>query len=277
MVAVMEVSEKDIETLREAIDGCGGSSYTQALAILDRLSPPAPEVDEATLVWREMTAQAYEAVNNSRMAEGWRTGEMDASKWQAGQLHHLREVLAAKDAERDHREKAWLGWQERCLKAESELAALRAEIERLKADNMPPEGYKNLYIAARDCIFDANKLGRIEDGWLLLENVNVSVAPKAAERNPAEPIAVIRFDKSTPGNENEMPKVISCNWQPDGECEVYLRPAIAEAEARGRREALEAATARLEWYRQYGAGMIDQRGFAASLIAELKRMMTGGK
>ena len=37
-----------------------------------------------------------------------------------------------------------------------------------------------------------------------------------------EPVAVIRFDKTTRGNENEMPKVISCNWQPDGEYRVFL-------------------------------------------------------
>ena len=37
----------------------------------------------------------------------------------------------------------------------------------------------------------------------------------------AEPVAVIRFDRGAPGNENEMPKVISCDWQPDGEYRLY--------------------------------------------------------
>lgn len=36
------------------------------------------------------------------------------------------------------------------------------------------------------------------------------------------PVAVIEFARGRPGNENEMPRVISCNWQPDGQYPVYL-------------------------------------------------------
>lgn len=44
----------------------------------------------------------------------------------------------------------------------------------------------------------------------------------------AEPVAVIRFERNKPGNENEMPKVISCNRLPDGDYQVFLAPQPAE-------------------------------------------------
>ena len=51
-----------------------------------------------------------------------------------------------------------------------------------------------------------------------------------------DPVAVLRFAKGQPGNENEMPKVISCNWLPDGEYPVFLaKPTTPE-----RAKALEA-------------------------------------
>ena len=195
MVEAVELSEdmadKTRKALAEAAPYVSTPVFVEVAQFFDRLSPPAPEVDEATKVWRESRYREEDTIADYEAAFSYRSGARDSARASQAAISYLREVLAAKDAERDHREKAWLGWQERCLKAESELAALRTEIERLKADNMPPEGYKNLYIAARDCIFDANKLGRIEDGWLLLENVNVSVAPKAAERNTAEPVSEI--------------------------------------------------------------------------------------
>jgi hypothetical protein len=41
----------------------------------------------------------------------------------------------------------------------------------------------------------------------------------------AGPVAVLKFERGTPGRENEMPRVVSCNWMPDGEYEVYLAAA----------------------------------------------------
>ena len=39
----------------------------------------------------------------------------------------------------------------------------------------------------------------------------------------AHPLAVLRYQRGTPGRENEMPEVVSCaNWLPDGEYPVYL-------------------------------------------------------
>ena len=37
-----------------------------------------------------------------------------------------------------------------------------------------------------------------------------------------EPVAVLRFASKVPGNENEMPVVLSCNRLPDGEYRVFL-------------------------------------------------------
>ena len=55
----------------------------------------------------------------------------------------------------------------------------------------------------------------------------VDAAPQAPAQADAQAdcTAVIRFDHSTKGNENEMPKVVSCNRLPDGDYRVYLRPA----------------------------------------------------
>jgi len=42
--------------------------------------------------------------------------------------------------------------------------------------------------------------------------------------NAYSAFAVLKFDNSAPGRENEMPSVLSCNWLPDGEYPVYLQP-----------------------------------------------------
>lgn len=188
----MEVSEKDIETLREAIDGCGGSSYTQALAILDRLSP-APEVDEATVWTRRLFLLEYpgeeKAINN---------GDRDGNPYFKRVADYLRQAIAELIASKDGEIAMLTGERDRQYdenvnriaaegaaivrveKAESELAALRAE-------NEPPAGYKHIKLACKNTIFDFNRLNRPDGTWILLDGVNVNVTPKAAERNTAEP------------------------------------------------------------------------------------------
>ena len=53
---------------------------------------------------------------------------------------------------------------------------------------------------------------------------------------PAEPVATIRYERGTPGKENDMPKVVSCNWLPDGVYSVYATPhteaVLSDAEER---------------------------------------------
>jgi len=50
----------------------------------------------------------------------------------------------------------------------------------------------------------------------------------------AEPVAQIEFARGVSGRENEMPRVISCNWLPDGTYSVYLRPPVHEPVGRWR-------------------------------------------
>lgn len=61
------------------------------------------------------------------------------------------------------------------------------------------------------------------EAWATFENH----APALAAMQQQECHAVLRYDRTTPGNENEMPKVLSCNWLPDGEYQVFLRPQQA--------------------------------------------------
>ena len=38
---------------------------------------------------------------------------------------------------------------------------------------------------------------------------------------PVQPVAVLRYQRGTNGRENEMPQVVSCNWLPDGDYQVF--------------------------------------------------------
>lgn len=56
----------------------------------------------------------------------------------------------------------------------------------------------------------------------------VSAALAALRSMPqGEPVATIRYERGTPGKENDMPKVVSCNWLPDGVYSVYATPPPA--------------------------------------------------
>ena len=47
-------------------------------------------------------------------------------------------------------------------------------------------------------------------------------AQSPAASQPSERHATLRYERGTPGNENDMPSVVSCNWLPDGDYAVYL-------------------------------------------------------
>jgi len=49
-----------------------------------------------------------------------------------------------------------------------------------------------------------------------------ALATQQEAQPQAEPFARIEFRRGTPGKENDMPTVVSCNWLPDGIYEVYL-------------------------------------------------------
>ena len=54
------------------------------------------------------------------------------------------------------------------------------------------------------------------------------------------PVAVLKFERGTPGRQNEMPRVVSCNRMPDGEYEVYLAAAHPAEGVPNERAAFEA-------------------------------------
>lgn len=42
----------------------------------------------------------------------------------------------------------------------------------------------------------------------------------------AQPVAQLEFARGVSGRENEMPRVVSCNWLPDGTYSVYLQTPV---------------------------------------------------
>lgn len=56
----------------------------------------------------------------------------------------------------------------------------------------------------------------------------LSVIAEADRKGRGEPVAVIRYERNTPGRENEMPRVISCNRLPDGDYPVFTVPQPAD-------------------------------------------------
>lgn len=291
----------EIETLRDTLNKHveDRPELNAAVAILNRLSPPAPEVDEAT-VWTRKVLHAHQRAMTPPDS-GW--GNMSYEK---GSYDHLdvfkapcqvlSELIASKDAE-IAKAQLWAMEQHKCAdEYASELAALRAENERLKGDVLPPDGYKNLHIAARDCIFDANGLGRIEDGWLLLESVNVSVTSKAAERNTAEPatdtapVVEVTVDGGMDAEAVEQAELLWAQlpvirkWTsiPTHEkalvCHL-LSTYRTEAEARGRREALENAIeiATQQGDDEWSGSNPGCMKSCIDIADKLKRLMTEGK
>ena len=65
-----------------------------------------------------------------------------------------------------------------------------------------------------------------------LNKVFESEAELAALKGEQVPVAVIQFSKhrklpdGSKPDWNEMPKVVSCNWLPDGTYNVYLHPQV---------------------------------------------------
>lgn len=71
---------------------------------------------------------------------------------------------------------------------------------------------------------DAFVLTRSEGLWTV-RTLDAWRHLNAASQAPAtggDAVAVLRFANGLPGNENEMPTVVSCNWPPDGEYRVFL-------------------------------------------------------
>lgn len=67
------------------------------------------------------------------------------------------------------------------------------------------------------------------------ENTWNIIGPLVLTSGRNEPVAVLRYERGTPGKENDMPRVVSCDWLPDGEYKVFAAsPAPQEAQVIGR-------------------------------------------
>lgn len=179
----------EIETLRKIINGeldreADYAAIIAANKTLDRLSPPEPEqLDEATKIWREMRARGADEQGFVRTAAEYRGGYIDLMAPSVKEISYLRQVLseliASKDAEierlkgeADEGEKLAEQYHNIAEDIESELAALRAENERLK-----------------DTIAD---LGVDLDEWQRCERAAGNIpSPKAAEPKTGLALGVV--------------------------------------------------------------------------------------
>jgi hypothetical protein len=93
-----------------------------------------------------------------------------------------------------------------------------------------------------------------------LDNARAALA--ALRSMPAEPVATIRYERGTPGKENDMPKVVSCNWLPDGVYSVYATP---HTEAVRMSEAEIDAITKAQWGEQIGAMYAAYRAYARAV------------
>ena len=140
--------------------------------------------------------------------------------------------------------------------AASELRRLHAELETLTLyKNLADEYGLSIFKDLKDLTTEIENLreklktyedlgGAADDVQLLrmgyaaarleVESLKAQLAERASHgQAPAQavpaavawPVAVLKFERGTPGRENEMPRVVSCNWMPDGEYEVYLAAA----------------------------------------------------
>lgn len=91
-----------------------------------------------------------------------------------------------------------------------------------------PEPYCNAHDDADACypdMFSEHQMRAFADATCALRASHGQAPSQAAPSAVAGPVAVLKFERGTPGRENEMPRVVSCNWMPDGEYEVYLAAA----------------------------------------------------
>jgi len=270
VVEDMELSAEDIATLRSAERALYNRPGLQDLikSMADRLSPPEPEQPDEATVWTRKVLHAEYQIT------AYATGEMDDRAQFINARRVLSELIASKDAE-IAKAQLWAMKQHKCAdEYASELTALRAENERLKNDalqkkhgariaydmKMPPYPYQT-------------------------PNIGGSMAFRtAAERNPAGPGPW----PGDPDHRETMPvdtaPVVEVTAWANKQADLVDRAhsIITEAEARGRREALEKTDD--EWReiirKVFAAAKICPAHYSYNPLAairELKRLMTEGK
>lgn len=112
--------------------------------------------------------------------------------------------------------------------ARKALAELREAVEGCANALQEGEGFDEAW----EKVTEAEKQAHT---WLVMDAGNVAARLSAIKNKQdtlspavAQPVAVIRFEHKVPGKENEMPRVISCNWLPDGEYQVFLSAEVAQ-------------------------------------------------
>lgn len=151
----------------------------------------------------------------------------------AAAMEWLGDELNASDAATEEGE--WLdpifdAAQERWPQyAQAALAAVAVPTKVIEALEMLENGALNVAINAK------NRGDGYDEGYanamakLARETLDaLAAAPAGAPVVLSAPDAVLRFERSTAGKENEMPSVVSCNWLPDGEYKLYTEQQVRD-------------------------------------------------
>lgn len=95
-------------------------------------------------------------------------------------------------------------------------------VARAIAANLGEQDYGEAFQLRADLKLDYIDQGETDFGEL-------AKAAIRAVLDGVEPVAVLRFNHDLTSEHNEMPKVVSCIWQADGEHMVYSLDALKEA------------------------------------------------
>ena len=104
-----------------------------------------------------------------------------------------------------------------------DYAALEAQLAARTGGSFPKPDTVSMSEGAIHLDYEVDEARSAAYEWL--EAYAYSPALSPAPEAQQEPVAVLEFARNQPGNENEMPRVISCNWLPDGQYKGYTRPA----------------------------------------------------
>lgn len=257
----------DLDCTRSASEPYCDCGADEALAILDRLSPPEPEQpDEAEIMW----AGAFSRWDTAKRSWGRGNGWQEAISYLRTALS---ELIASKDAEIaecheninlkakfiDETLNDSAGLLERAEKAQSELAALRAENATLRQSLAIQEGISD---TVHEALWEADK---------------------AAERKPAELADTAPVVEATEVDRKATELILMDAKAAD--VEPYWSRTLrhvsrirTEAEARGRREALEIVERHRNLCSEYPWSANHALATAFNrCVGELKRLMTEAK
>lgn len=296
----------DLDCTRAAFEPYCGCGADEALAILDRLSPaPEPEVDEATKIWREMVICGRKLGLEDVLE--YQNGKWDNRTEISYLRQAIAELIASKDGEIE-KAQLWAMEQHKCAdEYASELATLRAENERLIEAVQKCRDQFAFYVSSHSQkgTDDGRKKSEVNFNFVKLcdkalkaaerntaeqkggaecpTEVEVKAALADRVETSANPYAYgrVHTDGSRsggmpPGTNAGAVEVTELDhrlWKDalysrHGEEAIVIAKYRTEAEARGRREALDEIIDKFD----------NRNGtYPIRTVDELKRMMTGEK